>query len=312
MAKPDLRDNRKFLKLRRLLGEPTPHVIGYLECLWNRGYQTGNPLIGDGLDVEAAAEYPGEPEKFARAAHAAGFLDTDLAGNYTIHDLFEHAPKYAKQRMHRVGTAPKPVTSVPKTDDIEHECDTIGDEVGTENPDMAHVRQECATKPITENRKPKTKNRKPRTSKIPLAAVAADGEAKPPAVDEKAALWKPLFAAVADVTGLDPGTASTLIGKVTTALRDASPPYSPGEVRAFAVRFGEFCPWGPKSGRHRPEPIELQTHIGKIRASPPRSTVDAVESTMRLRQQDAEERARAASAGEISALFGNFGKEAPP
>lgn len=108
MAKPELRDHRKFLKLRRLLAEPTPHVLGYLECLWHRGYQTGVPVIGDEDDVEAAAEYPGKRGLFAAAAHAAGFLDLDQAtGLYSIHDLFEHAPEYAKKRMRRKGTAPK-------------------------------------------------------------------------------------------------------------------------------------------------------------------------------------------------------------
>lgn len=107
MAKPELRDHRKFLKLKRLLNAPTPHVIGYLDCLWHRGYQTGSPFVGDSLDVEAAAEYPGEPGTFTEAAFQSGFIDRDESGGYTIHDLYEHAPKYAKQRMHRRGTAPK-------------------------------------------------------------------------------------------------------------------------------------------------------------------------------------------------------------
>ena len=53
MAKPELRDHRKFLKLKRLMSEPTPHLLGYLECLWLRGYQTGSSYIGDALDVDA-------------------------------------------------------------------------------------------------------------------------------------------------------------------------------------------------------------------------------------------------------------------
>jgi hypothetical protein len=112
VAKPELRDHRKFLKLKRLLGEPTPHLIGYLECLWLRGYQTGDSHIGDSLDVEAAAEYPGEAGRFTTAAHQAGFIDQDEAGSFSIHDLFDHAPAYAKKRMGRRGNAP-PGTNYP-------------------------------------------------------------------------------------------------------------------------------------------------------------------------------------------------------
>lgn len=82
--KPELVDHRKFLRLKRLLGEPTPHVIGYLMLMWRRGYQTGNPLLGDELDVEAAAEYLGEPRKFATAAHESGFLDRTEDGQLCI------------------------------------------------------------------------------------------------------------------------------------------------------------------------------------------------------------------------------------
>lgn len=107
MAKPELRDHRKFLKLKRLLGAPTPHVIGYLDCLWHRGYQTGDPRIGDADDVEAAAEFTGERGTFATAAFQAGLIDQDEEGNFSIHDLYEHAPAYVKKRMGRKGTAPK-------------------------------------------------------------------------------------------------------------------------------------------------------------------------------------------------------------
>jgi hypothetical protein len=78
----------------------------------------------------------------------------------------------------------------------------------------------------------------------------------------------PLFDAVAEVCAADPATAGSLIGKVCTALSGAEPPYTPEDVREFARRFLELCPWARDGGRTRPEPAELQKHIGKIRASP--------------------------------------------
>lgn len=108
MPKPELRDHRKFLKMIRLLGNiPVSHAIGYLDCMWNRGYQTGSPFVGDAHDVESAAVYPGEPGTFAAAAFEAGFLDQDPDGNFIIHDLWEHAPSYAKKRIERRGFAPE-------------------------------------------------------------------------------------------------------------------------------------------------------------------------------------------------------------
>lgn len=171
MAKPDLRDNRKFLKLKRLLGEPTPHVIGYLECLWLRGYQTGNPLIGDDLDVEAAAEYPGEPGKFAHAAHQAGFLDQSDSG-FLIHDLYDHAPKYVKMRMRRNGFAP------------EHSCRDCG-ETDTDAPDrgtdVPGFRESgCAPHPDSRT---KTENQEPKASESAGEPLPARSRFDPPTVD---------------------------------------------------------------------------------------------------------------------------------
>lgn len=164
MAKPELRDHRKFLKLKRLLGEPTPHVLGYLDCLWHRGYQTGTAFIGDALDVEAAAEYPGEPGRFAQAAFEAGFLDRDADSSFLIHDLYDHAPKYAQMRMRRKGNAPdmsETVTNVP------HLGTTV-----TANGN------ECATEPRTENQEPK-----PKTSKEPPNPPSGGGDVATPTAE---------------------------------------------------------------------------------------------------------------------------------
>lgn len=109
--KPELPDHRKFLRLCRLLDEPPPHVLGYLLFMWRRCYQTGDSRLGDALDVEAAACYLGEPGKFAKAASEAGgngrsgFIE-EKDGVYHVHDLWDHAPEWAKRRMARVGNMP--------------------------------------------------------------------------------------------------------------------------------------------------------------------------------------------------------------
>ncbi len=99
MAHPGLSKHRKFRLLLHLLREPEPHVRGYLELLWEVGYETSDPLVGDAASVEAAAKYPGEPGQLAQALHRAGFLDLLPSGEYAIHDLIENAPKYVKDRF---------------------------------------------------------------------------------------------------------------------------------------------------------------------------------------------------------------------
>jgi hypothetical protein len=274
VAKPDLRDNRKFLKLRRLLGEPTPHVIGYLECLWNRGYQTGNPVLGDELDVEAAAEYPNEPKKFAQAAHLAGFLDQDENGRYVIHQLYEHAPKYAKARMTRLGFAPKPsLITDPKKDASKAKTSRKRPKKDESKPVPANVGNKTENQePRTKNQEPRTENQKPEENQIPSAAAAAVAatEPNPPTVSPEIPT-RPrdeLFDAIASAAAVDPKTAGGLVAKVAKALRGADPPYTPDDVRQFAAEYGTHCPWGPRDGRDRPTPNEIQTHIGKIRAAP--------------------------------------------
>ncbi|MFO0823039.1 MAG: DUF1376 domain-containing protein [Gemmataceae bacterium] len=79
-----------------------------------------------------------------------------------------------------------------------------------------------------------------------------------------------LFDAVAEVTGLDAVTAGSHIGKVSSILAGADPPYTPDEVRTFGKRFPELCSYA-RGERTRPTLGELQKNIGLVRAdkSPP-------------------------------------------
>lgn len=72
----------------------------------------------------------------------------------------------------------------------------------------------------------------------------------------------PLFDAVAEVTGSDPVVTGSHVGKVTALLRKAEPPYTPEEVRDFAARFAQLCPWS--EGR-RPTIGEIEKNIGLLR-----------------------------------------------
>ena len=109
MARPGLDKHVKFRRLVRILGEPEPHVRGYLELLWEVGYENGDPVLGDDEAVEAAAKYPGEPGQLFKALLTcggqgkAGFIEEvpDEAGQYQIHDLYHHAPDYVRKRWER-------------------------------------------------------------------------------------------------------------------------------------------------------------------------------------------------------------------
>jgi hypothetical protein len=112
MARPGLDRHPKFKALCRLLGEPRPHVIGYLELIWLTAYESGDPVLGTADMVEAVAEYPGERGKLFRAllecggSGRAGFIEPapGADGAYQIHDLFDHCPDYVKRRMEREHT----------------------------------------------------------------------------------------------------------------------------------------------------------------------------------------------------------------
>jgi hypothetical protein len=100
MARPGLHLNPKFLRLVRILGEPVPHVRGYLECMWEVAYQNGNPVLGDALGVEVAAQYPGEEGKLFRCLLECRLID-EVGDKYEVHDLFQNAPRYVRLRMKR-------------------------------------------------------------------------------------------------------------------------------------------------------------------------------------------------------------------
>jgi hypothetical protein len=94
MARPTLYDHPKFMRLVHELGMPAPHVLGHLEYLWRVGYSSGNPVVGDSVDVELAAMWTGEPGQLTKVLTQVRFMDKLPDGKYQIHDLLDHAPGY--------------------------------------------------------------------------------------------------------------------------------------------------------------------------------------------------------------------------
>ncbi len=101
MARPTLRLHPKFRRLMYLLSLPEPYALGLLECLWEVAYASGDERIGDAVDVELAACWPGEKGMFCKTMLDCGFLDTLPDGSFAVHDLWDHAPEYVKARARR-------------------------------------------------------------------------------------------------------------------------------------------------------------------------------------------------------------------
>src|SRR5262249_14283752 len=98
VARPTLFTHPKFRRLCHVLGEPVPHVLGYLELMWAVAYESGNPRIGDAVDVELAAQYPpGKEGRLCAALLQVGFLD-DVNAAYHVTDLADHCPEYGHLR----------------------------------------------------------------------------------------------------------------------------------------------------------------------------------------------------------------------
>lgn len=280
MAKPELRDHRKFLKLCRILQAPAPHVLGYLDFMWHRGYQTGNPFLGDADDVEAAAAFVGERGAFARAAVESGFLDTDHTGQFVIHDLWEHAPKYAKARIERAGFKPNVEQSGrPRSQTGQYlpENDTIGKDAATNVASM--VTNVPTVVPPNPNPNP---NPKPE-DRIHSDATASGREADRPPKAKRTSKPKPepkprdpwpTYEAVAEVTGCS----GSHVAKVARELEsDESPPVTPEEIRDFGKRFAELCPHVLIDGVPRfPNVGELRKYVLRVRASPPQALPNVI------------------------------------
>ena len=108
MARPGFTGHRKYARLTRLLGS-APLALGCLELMWEKCCINGDDYLGDVVDVEAAAQWPGEPGLLCRSLldaggeDRAGFIEEDEGhpGHYRCHDFYDHAPRYVARRMER-------------------------------------------------------------------------------------------------------------------------------------------------------------------------------------------------------------------
>lgn len=109
MALPGFRNHPKFRRLVATLRIPEAHVLGHVEMMWEVCYESGNPVLGDDVDVELAAGWVGEPGAFCAAlASCGGKTRSGLieetcpgSGEYQVHDLEDHAPEYVNGRRKR-------------------------------------------------------------------------------------------------------------------------------------------------------------------------------------------------------------------
>jgi len=108
MARPTLRGHRKFKRLMRILNLPEPYVLGLLQMIWDAAYESGDDVLGDSLDVESVAGWPGERGVLTQAlldagGEQAGFIEpvNGRPGAYQVHDLWQHAPRYVQKRAER-------------------------------------------------------------------------------------------------------------------------------------------------------------------------------------------------------------------
>jgi hypothetical protein len=100
MARQTLDRAVKFKRLVLELDLPKPYVRGLLETLWDVAHECGDPVIGTTDDVEAAAEWPGDPGQFVAALARLGWID-EVDGAWEIHDYWDHAPDYVRKRRQR-------------------------------------------------------------------------------------------------------------------------------------------------------------------------------------------------------------------
>ena len=117
MARISLPGHWKFRRLVRAIAGLQPPTLtgaepiarGILELLWEAGYNAVSDYVGSPADVADAVYWLGDPDVLVQLLLDAGFVDERSPGRYAIHDLWQHAPRYAQLRWlakHGAGQAP--------------------------------------------------------------------------------------------------------------------------------------------------------------------------------------------------------------
>ncbi len=111
MARISLASHWKFRRLCRAIAAiaPPPDQLvgpsviaqGILEHMWAAGYASISAHVGTPEELAELVHWRGDPVVLATLLVDAGFLDHPAPGEYVIHDLWDHAPRYAQLRHQR-------------------------------------------------------------------------------------------------------------------------------------------------------------------------------------------------------------------
>lgn len=151
MAVPGIRNHRKFKRLRFILKDlPDVYIEAHLNAMWNPCYQSGNPMLGEQIDVELAAEWSDskrETGEWFKAVLKAGFIDpVEQDGtrrdagdadarpcvHYAVHDLFDWAPDYVLERAKKANHRR-----------TERRCEQCGDPYSSSEPHAKYCSTAC-------------------------------------------------------------------------------------------------------------------------------------------------------------------------
>ena len=104
VAKQQIRNSPKFLRLCKLTKESEPHALGHLQYLWMGTYDLDKDgVAGTADDVEDIARWDGERGVFTEALLECRLINRLDDGLYAIHNYWEHAPHYIKERLRKRG-----------------------------------------------------------------------------------------------------------------------------------------------------------------------------------------------------------------
>jgi hypothetical protein len=103
MARPTFDRNPKTMLAQARLGISRALFRGIVELIWDAANESGNPIFSCPEAVEAVTEWGGEPGRLVAILTEKGsnFLDVRDDGQLEIHDYWDHAPRYVKNRLYQ-------------------------------------------------------------------------------------------------------------------------------------------------------------------------------------------------------------------
>lgn len=124
MAKPELLTHVKFGRFIRALQLRRYEALGLLEALWQHCWSVSSDEVGTAGDVAWIVDWPeARADQLAAALVTSGFLDPhpDHDDEFRVHDLWRHAPTYARRRLTRELSGEKDKLGSQTSDPIRSE-----------------------------------------------------------------------------------------------------------------------------------------------------------------------------------------------